>query len=876
MVNDGNLGAPMLLERDGALAELAQWWTEVSRGDGRFVLVFGEAGIGKTAVVRELARRVSGRVLVGACDPLSTPHPLRPVVDIAPQIGGAVAAHVAAGDRVDLIFGALLADLAASLRPTLLVIEDAHWADAASLDLVRFLGRRIAGLRSMLLVTFRQDEVVTGHPLAITLGDLASSGAIRRLPLAPLSVDAVRQLASGTAIDASDLHRRSGGNPFFVTEALAEPATRLPTMVRDAVMARVVRLGADERAALEATAVLGARVRPAWVDAMVGTHDAVAPSLARGLLRANGELVAFRHELAREALIGAMSSAQRRTWHARALAVLAADPRARRAELAMLAHHAEAAADSVAAREHGLAAAREAVRLRAHRQAAEQFERVQRFFPPHDSRELAELLESHAHSRYLTEQAARAIELRVAAAEMWQRLGDRVRYGDNLRWLSRVSWFAGRTEDARDYARQAIQTLAAAPRGRELAAAYSNQAQLHMIADEEELAVTWGRKAIVLARRLGDVEIESHARNNVGTARCQAGDPSGLRELERSLALARQAHLDEHVARSLTNLASVLLTMRDLPRANVALADGLAHTKERDIDAYHFYLRGYQAIALLHAGRLAEAIEQSQQMLARANLMVISRTQPLMVIGSARARRGDPDVWPPLDEALALAEQTGQSKRIVPVRAARGEAAWLDGDLARARREVMAVLPDVRRLRRPWLAGELLFVLARSGERRTASAWLARPYLLYLRRRYAAAATAWAALGCPYEQAWSLAGDGSEAGLRAAFAVFERLGMLAAAARITERLRALGVRKIPRGRRAATRSNAAGLTARELQVLALIVEGLRNAEIGRRLFISPKTVDHHVSAILGKIDVGDRAAAARWYRQHAGPHRERG
>jgi DNA-binding CsgD family transcriptional regulator len=244
--------------------------------------------------------------------------------------------------------------------------------------------------------------------------------------------------------------------------------------------------------------------------------------------------------------------------------------------------------------------------------------------------------------------------------------------------------------------------------------------------------------------------------------------------------------------------------------------------------------------------------------------------------GRAPPRRGDPDVWPPLDEALALVVRADEGQRIGPLRAARGEAAWLEGNVERARHEVMAVLPGARRLRRPWLTGELLFVLARIGDQAPPPPWLARPYLLHLRRHHAAAANAWAALGCPYEQAWALAGDDSEAGLRAAFEMLERLAMRAAAARVADRLRALGVRKVPRGRRATTRANAAGLTAREIEVLALLGDGLRNAEIGQRLSISPKTVDHHVSAILGKIDVGDRAAAARWYRQQSSAGGERG
>jgi DNA-binding CsgD family transcriptional regulator/tetratricopeptide (TPR) repeat protein len=857
-----------LWERERPLAELVGWWSEACDGNGRVVLIAGEAGSGKSALVRELEHRVSSRTLLGICDPLSTPRPLGPFFDIASQLGGTVAQHLAMGERIDAIFAALVADLAGADGPALLVIEDAHWADAPSLDLLRSLGRRIGRLRAMLVVTFRQDELEGDHPLRIALGDLASSDATRRIQLEPLSAQAVRELAAGSALDAGDLHRRTGGNPFFVTRALAEPEALVPATIRDAVMARFARLASDERAALEATAVLGARARCTWVDAMLGGKDTLAPGLARGLVRDDGELVGFRHEIARDALLSAMSHEQRRAWHARALAVLAADPRARCEELATLADHAEGAADPIAVRAYGVAAARQAARAGAHRQAAERYERVQRTFAHEASREHAELLEWHAHERYLADEAVRAIELHAQAAEMWQRLGDPVRYGDNLRWLSRVSWLAGRIDDARDYAHRAIETLLPHGESRELAAAYSNQAQLHMLADELEPAVAWGHKAIAIARQLGDAEIESHACNNLGTACALAGDLAGVRELERSLALARDANLTEHASRALTNISSILVMMRDLPRATAIIGEALASAGEQDLDTCHLYMRGQQAMALLHGGQLAEAVEIAQLLLGRPALSTMNRILPLVVLGRARARRGEPEVWPPLDEALALAERTKEILRIGPVRIARGEAAWLAGDPARARQELDAALALAQRVRAPWFGGELMFVLALTGEWRKPPPWIARPFALYLNHQFAAAASAWSSLGCPYEQAWSLAGDDSESGLRTAFETFEGLGMPAAAARVAERLRGLGARKVPRGRRAATRANAAGLTRREIEVLTLLAEGLRNADIGRRLFISPKTVDHHVSAILDKIDVGDRVSAARWYLQH--------
>jgi DNA-binding CsgD family transcriptional regulator len=201
------------------------------------------------------------------------------------------------------------------------------------------------------------------------------------------------------------------------------------------------------------------------------------------------------------------------------------------------------------------------------------------------------------------------------------------------------------------------------------------------------------------------------------------------------------------------------------------------------------------------------------------------------------------------------------------VRIARAEGAWIEGDFDRVRAEVDFALAIALQHRNRWVAGELLLLLALAGDRRTLPDWIPRPYALYVRGDYAEAARAWGELGCPFEQALAVAGDDSEAGLRAAFDALDQLGMSGAAACMIRRLKALGVRSVPRGRRATTRANVAGLTAREVEVLDLLVDGLRNAEIGKKLFLSPKTVDHHVSSILDKLGLPDRSAAARWRRR---------
>ena len=857
-----------LYEREGALAALAGAWAEASTGRGLLVLVSGEAGAGKTSLVRAFVERDAGgrRVLLGGCDSLSTPRPLGPLRDIALAAPG-LAPLLDGSIRREALFGAFLAELR-RVRPTLLIIEDAHWADAATIDLLRFLGRRVETTGAMVVVTLRESEVGASHPLRLALGDVASSGALRRVAVEPLSIDAVRRMASGTVLDPTELHRRTGGNAFFVTELVAGRGEAVPHNVLDAVLARVGRLSPEARRTMEVAAVAGAAVELPLLEEVLGGDLALAPGVEQGLLLADADRVTFRHEIVRQAIVSALPPGRERTLHVALLEALRSGV-VGAPELARLSHHAAGAADAAAVLEYAVAAAEQARALRSHREAAAQLARALAFAGGDRSRR-AGLLEAYAVECYLTGRLDESIDACQQAVRLRAALEEPLRHGDDLRWLSRFQWFAGNNVEARRCADQAIAVLEEMTPGRELAAAYSNAAQLHMLAADSAEGARRARKALTLARRLRERPIMVHALCNLGSCRLQAGDPDGWRLIARSLEQAVAAGLDDDAARAWANLVTYAVTQRQLGRAADLLRAGLAYAEERDLDAYRFYLQGWRAKAELHAGRLDEALAGAQDVLRRPGLPILSRVIPLAVVGRVRARRGQGEVWPALDEALELASRIGELQRMGPVAIARAEAAWLEGDDARVRTEVARALPRAREVRDRWIAGELLTWARRAGETVKPPPWVAPPFAATLRGKHAVARRAWTRAGCPFEAALALADAGDEDGLRGAFEALERLGMRGAAARVAGGLRARGVRKVPRGPRPSTRTHPAGLTTREAEVLALLGEGLRNAEIGRRLFISAKTVDHHVSAILEKLGVDSRAQAARWKPPAAG------
>jgi DNA-binding CsgD family transcriptional regulator len=579
------------------------------------------------------------------------------------------------------------------------------------------------------------------------------------------------------------------------------------------------------------------------------------------MLHVTAGAVAFRHEIARAAVQDVLPPDRALRLHRAAVAALADPPRGR-PDLARLAHHAEAAGDADAVLSYAPDGAERAAVLGAHREAAALFAAALRFADRLSAERRSALLERRAYECYLTGAIDQAIVAQRAALAEYRTLDDRLRQGDSHRWLSRLAWFAGDNVEAEAQAGRAVELLSQLPPGPELAMAQSNMAQLAMLAYDHDGALKWGRRAIDLAERLGETEILVHALNNVGMALLESGRGSG-EELERSLALATEAGLEEHVARAHTNLGAVSVEMRDYPRANRHLRAGIAYCAERDLDSWGLYMTGWLARLDLEQGRWDEAAAGAAAVLRRPGGAVPSRITPLAVLGRLRARRGDPDVWGPLDEALELAAGTGEVQRLLPVALARAEARWLGGDPDEVAGETEGVRELVMARATDWGLGELLTWRRRAGIADPPPAREpAEPWRLELGGDWAAASRAWTERGCAYDAAMAALGGDDEALLRHSHAELRRLGAQTSAAHVARIMRERGVRDLRQGPRASTRENPAGLTARELDVVALLAEGLRNAQIAERLVVSRKTVDHHVSSILGKLGVSTRTEAA--------------
>jgi DNA-binding CsgD family transcriptional regulator/tetratricopeptide (TPR) repeat protein len=848
-----------LLERTSLLDELAG----VLAMGGRVVLVAGEAGIGKSALVRRFTERHSGdaRFLVGACDPLLTPRALGPLHDLGRQTGGRLADLLAAGSPREQLFAALLDELDHGSRAQVVVVEDAHWADEATLDLLVFLGRRVERTRALLIVTYRDDELGVDHPLRAVVGRLPPE-AVRRLRLEPLSEAAVAELARRAGRPAAGLRALTGGNPLLVTEVLAAADAGVPMTVRDLVLARFGGLPADAQEVVRLAAVVPTRTELWLLEQALGPSPAaVEVGVSAGLLVVGSEAVWFRHELLRQAVEGSLSALARRELNRRVLDVLAGAPE-RQVDLARLVHHAREAGDVEAVLRYGPEAARQAAEVAAHREAVGHHRAVLAHAERIPAPERAELLEGYSVEAYLSGLSGEAVSARQAAVDLREAAGDPEQLGETLRWLSRLHWWDGNRPEAEAAGARAIAVLEPLPPGHQLAMAYSNQAQLDMLANRTEAAMGWARRAIELARRLGDQETLTHALTNIGSSRLMNGDLGGRDELEEAFDVAVAAGLEDHAARALGNLASISAEIRDDRHSRQDLDRALDFLQAHELSGYVQHALGHRARVRLDHGDWAGAEQDARAALAEQVKGGPRVVDALVPLGLLQARRGDPEAAATIQEATEHASTTGELQWTAAVAAARAEYAWLHGDDRRAAEEAAAVLEAAVRARHRWFAGELAFWMRLAGAPVRMAAVMAEPHRLLLADDWRAAANAWRELGFPYQQALTLAcGDQDEA-LLEALALLDGLGARQTAQRVRRQLRRRGTLHVPRGPIRATAANPAGLTARQVEVLELLAEGLTNAEIAARLSLSAKTVGHHVSALLAKLGVGSRHQAA--------------
>lgn len=839
-----------LVERDQQLTDLIE---AASSPNGRVVFVAGEAGSGKTTLLRAFATRLDHRhrFRMGRCEPLSTPAPLGPLYEVLPTFPPSIAEAVGERSQQAKLFSAVFDELAS--EPGVMVIDDAHFADEATIDMVRYLGRRIEDIPTVLICAYRPGEIDRTHPLRAVVGELGHRSL--KIELGPLSIAGVRMLAAGTDLDPIEVYRATGGNALFVTQMLAHPETDLPASIADAVIARAQSLPTTAWDVLDAVALAPEGLSLDVVESFEsGPGDDLDRAVAVGLLEVEDGRVRCRHDLIRKALESQVPPVRRARLHAQLVELLSGREETV-ASISALAHHAVHASMPAESIEYSLEAARRAREASSHREAAAHYANALRFEGHMDVDTQIQVMADFVYELYVTGRIDEAFE---RAEAMFNRARDGIDRGRALRSMSRLSWFRGRRDDAERYGREAVASLEIDDTDdHELAYAYSNLAQLAMLAADYEAVSGWGEKALAIARPAGDVEVVVHALNNLGTS---PHDSSLKHLLEESLALSLSHDLGEHAARAFTNLAYDEVWQWKLDQGEERLRKGMGYTETSDLDTWWWYMRGTKARLEVIRGRWDAADDDIAAILATQSEPIM-RHDALVARAQLLMRRGDEGAEGAADEAVSTGFEIGEHVRVVLSASAAAEWCWTAGiddhrwdDLITSTMERAMFRGDT------WGAAEIAFWQIRRGGTVPDG-----PREDVIERDLAGdlvgAASLWKRLGGDFRSHVLAALTGDRAMVGEAFEALAGMGAEGTLSALRRELRRRGMEGLPRGPSRSTRENPAGLTNRQLDVLRSLAGGMSNTEIADALYISPKTVEHHVSAVLTKLQARSRSEA---------------
>jgi DNA-binding CsgD family transcriptional regulator/tetratricopeptide (TPR) repeat protein len=811
------VASPEFIGRRRELDSLIDAVDRAAAGDAVVALVGGDAGIGKSRLVEEVAAHARQRgwlVLEGGCVSLGSGEglPFAPIVEalrrlpaliaagevdgiddidelrsgetadlgrLLPELGGARAREPEAFDRPAWVQARIFEGLLALLGtlgeriPVVLIVEDLHWSDGSTRDVLSFLARNVRTERLAVIGTYRTDELSRRHPLRPWLAEIERTPRVTRIEIgrfdrAELEAQITAILGQRPSLELVDaIERRAEGNPFFVEELLASGAGTagdvLPPTLREVLMARVTALSEDAQRILGVAAVAGRTVEADLLAEVAGSAETDIEGPLREALAA--QILAidagspgayrFRHALLAEAVYDDLLPSERRRLHAAYASAFDARPVAQGAQgasqLAALAHHATAAHEPARALRAWVGAARAAAAAHAFAEATQAYERAIGLWDavPADDRpsdtDVAALYHEGALASMTSGRNDRARDMARAAVE-------RLDPGTRLeRWaaanerLARASWVSGRMDEAMRHFDETAAALRGAGRSAIRARVLAGIANTRMLRGDHPEAIEAARAAIDEARAIGSRLAEGHALNTLGTTMALNGScAEGLPLIREGFAIARDFNEVDDIGRGFANLGSTLLICGDADDSLRVGLDGVAWaTKVGASRGYGWYIASNATEAAIQLGRWDEAQTMVDELLA-GDPEGVNRLGMIVVVGALYARRGrSVEAERLLEEGRALVDPLHEAQFTGPIYVALVELLLSTGRIDEAVSRARAGVTSLGQTRDRYYQTDLTAIAARAEADRAEVARAARS--VTTASEAAAAAAAYAA-----------------------------------------------------------------------------------------------------------------------------------
>jgi DNA-binding CsgD family transcriptional regulator len=838
-----------VFERDEQLELLQFHLNSVKGGNGHCVLIDGEHGIGKTSLVEAFCElnRQEYKIYSGLCDALYTPRLLSPLYDIMWQAGATD--HFSHNMPThSVLFSACLDEIRKKQGQLIIVFEDIHWSDQGTLDFIKYFARRIAQIQCLFIITYSSDEVCAGDPITELFGQIPSN-LLSRIQLGPLSEDAINKMAYKTAADSKNFYSISGGNPFYAKELVASGSSSVPENVKASIFAIYNKRDEQTRKLWDAISIIPGGLQQQFMSEYLGFYDpAFQASLDGKFLIVEDSTIRFRHEMYRRTIEMQVPPAERMQLHAKFLQVLLGSKKDGR-ELEQVVYHAQILDARETVEQFAPLAAARASSMGNHGAATEFFCIAIDCYRADDTHKLGILYEACAGECFRGAHVQEAIQYARQGLNMLRHDDVSADTAGVIHLLSLLYWFEGNGVEVARFSQQAVDALRPHTSSQLKIVAYATMAYVKRLAGRATEAHEFAATALAIAQQ------EKYPGNIAGSLaaiflsgkdnRLLVGDPfADVQQMVETALISscdRNDAIDDQTVKTRNAVPADYFSL-DADEAG----DFVCH-EEAIFSIRQSHKLSWKAWTSLDQGNWTSAAAIVECLSKTAKLPVIHKVVSLLVLGTIKMRRGEEGVLDLLLEARLLAMKSMDVRRIVCCVAALLEYEWLTGNTIIGNQET----------------DELSLLLLSSDDevaKRKFAFWMAKAERGKHTQQSMGAASMWEKERFPFEYALALF-EGPDDNKRKAIIMVIDMGATAVYDRLKREMRKSGVKSVPRGMRRITRSNPAFLTARQLDVLDLLKDGLQNKEIASKLFISAKTVDHHISSILFKLDVNSRTKA---------------